>query len=122
MNPEQVVRDFCETVEKADIPALLAFFTDDAVYHNIPVDPVQGLDAIKSTLEMFMAPGSEVSFALRSIAVSGNTVLTERLDVVTMNGKRAELPVMGTFEVTDDGKISAWRDYFDMQQLMSQVS
>ncbi|HWM52333.1 MAG TPA: limonene-1,2-epoxide hydrolase family protein, partial [Thermoplasmata archaeon] len=26
-----------------------------------------------------------------------------------------ELPVMGTFEVSD-GKIRAWRDYFDMNQ------
>jgi limonene-1,2-epoxide hydrolase len=27
---------------------------------------------------------------------------------------------MGTFELSD-GKISAWRDYFDMQQYMSQL-
>ena len=27
---------------------------------------------------------------------------------------------MGTFEV-DDGKITAWRDYFDMNQFMSQM-
>jgi limonene-1,2-epoxide hydrolase len=27
---------------------------------------------------------------------------------------------MGTFEV-DDGKITAWRDYFDMNQFMSQL-
>ena len=31
------------------------------------------------------------------------------------------LPVMGTFEVRD-GKISAWRDYFDMAQATKVLS
>ena len=30
-----------------------------------------------------------------------------------VGGKKIELPVMGVFEITD-GKIAAWRDYFDM--------
>lgn len=122
MEPEQVVRDFCETVRRVDVKALLAFFTEDAVYHNIPVDPVQGLEAIESTLNQFMTPGGEASFELKAIATSGNKVLTERVDVLTMGGKRVEIPVMGTFEITPDGKISAWRDYFDMQQVVSQMS
>jgi len=121
MEPEQVVRNFCETVKQVDLKALLAFFTEDAVYHNIPVDPVRGHAAIESTLAQFMAPGGEASFELKAIATSGNKVLTERVDVLTMGGKRIEVPVMGTFEVTPDGKISAWRDYFDMQQVMSQL-
>jgi limonene-1,2-epoxide hydrolase len=28
---------------------------------------------------------------------------------------------MGTFEVSEDGKLSAWRDYFDMAQLTEQL-
>jgi hypothetical protein len=36
--------------------------------------------------------------------------MTERVDVFKLPGKSFELPVMGTFEVSD-GKISAWRDY-----------
>ena len=121
MDPEKVVRDFCETVRQVDLKALLAFFTEDAVYHNIPVDPVQGHAEIEATLAQFMSPGGEASFELKAIATSGNTVLTERVDVLTMGGKRIEIAVMGTFEVTSDGKISAWRDYFDMQQVMSQL-
>ncbi|HEV8574090.1 MAG TPA: limonene-1,2-epoxide hydrolase family protein, partial [Dehalococcoidia bacterium] len=41
------------------------------------------------------------------------SVLTERLDKFALGGKKIELPVMGVFELTD-GKIAAWRDYFDM--------
>ena len=43
---------------------------------------------------------------------------TER---VRLPGKEIALPVMGTFDVVD-GKIAAWRDYFDMNQFMSQLS
>ena len=55
------------------------------------------------------------------LAADGPVVLTERLDRFTWpTGDVAELPVMGTFEV-HDGKITQWRDYFDMQQFMSQL-
>jgi limonene-1,2-epoxide hydrolase len=46
----------------------------------------------------------------------------ERADV--MRRKDAEpisLPVTGVFEI-EDGKIAAWRDYFDMATITSQFS
>jgi len=46
--------------------------------------------------------------------------MTERVDVFKLPGKSVELPVMGTFEV-NGGKISAWRDYFDLNQFMSRM-
>lgn len=40
--------------------------------------------------------------------------MNERTDVMRrQDGGEIELPVMGVFEVRD-GRISAWRDYFDM--------
>ena len=122
MDGEKIIREFCAAVEKSDVQVLLPFFTEDAVYHNIPMEAVQGRAAIEATLGGFMTPGTESRFELKAIAASGNTVLTERVDVLTMGGKRIEIAVMGTFEMTDDGKISAWRDYFDMQQVTSQMS
>jgi limonene-1,2-epoxide hydrolase len=46
--------------------------------------------------------------------------MTERVDVFRLSHKSFELQVMGTFEVTD-GKINAWRDYFDMNQFSSRM-
>ena len=40
-------------------------------------------------------------------------MLTERVDKFLVKGQWIELPVMGTFEVSD-GRIRAWRDYFDL--------
>lgn len=48
-------------------------------------------------------------------------MLTERRDRFLMGGKWVELPVLAAFEFKGD-KISARRDYFDMNQFTSQLS
>jgi len=53
-SPIDVVRGFCAAwSDNLGTIELAAFFTDDAVYHNIPVDPVVGKDAIRNTIAMF---------------------------------------------------------------------
>ncbi len=121
MNAESVVLDFCGAFARQDLEELLGFFADDAVYHNIPLEPAVGLDAIRATLGIFVVPGSEAKFEIRSVASNGNTVLTERVDHLSIGGKPVVVPVMGAFEVNADGKISAWRDYFDMAQVAQQT-
>ena len=118
---EEVVRDFCQAFSRQDVEELLRFFADDAVYHNIPVEPVQGKAAIEATLRQFLDPSGEASFEIKYLACTGGIVLTERVDRFVVNGKRVELPVMGAFEVGPDGRIRAWRDYFDMAQFTKQL-
>jgi limonene-1,2-epoxide hydrolase len=121
MNAEKAVRSFCNAVSRCKSAELVDYFTPDAVYHNIPIDPVSGHEAIRATLAQFVDIATETEFDIRALAVTGSKVLTERIDRFTINGRRVELAVMGTFEVAADGKISAWRDYFDMQQFMKQL-
>src|SRR5438105_2976413 len=130
-SPIEVVRRFCaawgSNMATAD---LAAFFTDDAVYHNIPFAPVIGRDAIGKNIGSFIRPGKaaapgivpveSIDFRIINIAANGPVVMTERVDVFTLPDKSFELPVMGTFEVRD-GKIKAWRDYFDVNQFTSRV-
>jgi limonene-1,2-epoxide hydrolase len=113
---EQVVRDFCTAVSKRDADALRPYFSDDVVYHNIPMDPAEGIEATMATIDMFVAMSEALEFEIHHLASDGSTVLTERTDTFTINGKTAALPVMGAFHVLD-GKITAWRDYFDMGQV-----
>ena len=122
MSAASVIRDFCQAISRQDVKEILGFFTEDAVYHNIPLDPVQGKAAIEATLRLFLDPKGKAEFEVRALAASGSTVLTERIDRFMFGGKQVELPVMGAFEVTPQGKISAWRDYFDMAQVTKQIS
>ena len=39
--------------------------------------------------------------------------MNERSDYITINGRAVVLPISGVFEIRD-GKITAWREYFDL--------
>ncbi len=111
--PERVVSEFCAAWSRRDIDELLGYFTDDAVYHNMPMAPVQGDDAIRAVFDFFVTPAETIAWEIRHLAATGDVVLTERVDRFTMSGKQIELPIAGVFEIRG-GKLAAWRDYFDM--------
>jgi limonene-1,2-epoxide hydrolase len=114
--PEEVVRSFCASVRQRDAGVVRPYFSDDVVYHNIPMDPAEGIEATMAMIEMFFGICDELDFEIHHLASDGEAVLTERTDTFTMQGKTAPLPVMGVFHVRD-GKITVWRDYFDMGQV-----
>jgi len=118
--PVEIVTQFCDQVAAGDAAKAADFFSDDAVYHNIPLDPVDGRDAIRDTIGMFLGMADKVWFDTLHIVADGPLVLTERIDHFAQGDRDIALPVMGAFEVSD-GKITAWRDYFDMNQFMSQM-
>ncbi|HEX4435127.1 MAG TPA: limonene-1,2-epoxide hydrolase family protein [Acidimicrobiales bacterium] len=113
---EEVVRDFCAAASTRDPSVLRAFFSDDIVYHNIPMEPAEGIEATMAVIDMFIGMCDALQFEVHHLSSDGTTVLTERTDVFSIKGKSAPLPVMGAFDVVD-GKITAWRDYFDMAQV-----
>ena len=124
-SPIEVVRRFCAAwSDNVTAAALAAFFTDDAVYHNIPLTPITGREAIAKTIVSFIRPGApgieSIEFRVINIAANGSVVMTERVDVFKLPGKTFEMQVMGTFEIRD-GKINAWRDYFDMNQFTTRM-
>jgi limonene-1,2-epoxide hydrolase len=120
--PTEVVQQLIDAFNAVNMDRIMGHFADDAIYHNIPVAPVTGRAAIRGAVQRFMGMASHVDWQLRNIAVSGTgVVLTERVDRFLINGKWVELPVMGAFEVAG-GKITAWRDYFDMKQFQTQLA
>lgn len=121
-DPKQVVLDFCGAWEALDQQRILDAFTDDAIYHNMPMAPAQGKEAINALLTMILGQAADgVRFEIKHIVADGNVVLTERVDTFTLGDRKIKLDVMGTFELRD-GKIAAWRDYFDMAQWTKQAA
>lgn len=111
---ETLVREFCDAWAKRDPDLITEYFTDDGVYHNIPMQPLEGKDAIRAFLAGLMSGIAHVEFKILHIVANGDVVMTERIDEFrTGDGREGAFAVMGVFEVRD-GKISAWRDYFDM--------
>jgi limonene-1,2-epoxide hydrolase len=118
---EKIVNDFCKAFARKNLEELVGYFTDDAVYHNMPMEPAKGKDAIRKTINTFLPMATSIEFKILKSVSAGNVVMNERVDMFDMGGKRIELPVAGVFEI-QNGKISLWRDYFDLQSWTKQVS
>lgn len=120
MSPTEIVENFIDAWNRMDWDVVVNSLAEDVIYHNIPMEKIEGREAAAAFITG-MQPVS-VNWETISIAASGNKVLTERIDNFEMpGGKNISLPVMGTFEV-EDGKIKAWRDYFDLATFASQMA
>lgn len=117
----QMVEDFIDAFNAKDVDAIMAFFSDDPIYHNMPSGPVTGTGPVRDLITSFVSPASSIDWEMLHIAQTGDTVLTERMDRFVLGGKNVELPVMGAFDIKD-GKITAWRDYFDMATWTKQMA
>ena len=115
-HPVDVVREFCALMERRDPEALRPLLADDAIYQNVGMPAFTGVDAIVENMgaQFSMFPDA-YAFEIVNIASDGSVVLTERLDYIQApDGSKPAIPVMGTFVVSDDGKINRWTDYFDV--------
>jgi limonene-1,2-epoxide hydrolase len=111
--PADVVREFCDAVDRKDLEAVDRLLDEHVVYHNVGSEPAVGRDATLAAVKFQFDMFEPIAFRILNLAAHGDTVLTERVDEVTATGITAPVPVMGAFEVCD-GRITAWRDYFDM--------
>jgi limonene-1,2-epoxide hydrolase len=118
----QVIRNFLAAWASGDARALADYFTDDAVVINDAVNTVKGREAIFEHFKGQLSMITDCDFEVTTIASEGNTVFTERFDRMKIAGAPVELPVAGVFEVNDEGKLTAWRDYFDLNSVMTQLA
>ena len=109
---DRLVRDFIAAWEQRDSDFIIGCFTDDAVYHSMPLSPIEGKHAIADWVRAFenTKPGRlEVHHQI----AAADVVMDERTDRIMLNGHPVTLPITGVFEV-NEGRIAAWREYFDL--------
>lgn len=117
MTPQETIEAFIAHWNSGDMEAMYALCGEDVIWHNIPMAPIHGKPAMREAVAGFMAEVDACDWQIHAIAANGNAVLTERTDAFTLkNGRRAAIRVMGTFELGADGRITCWRDYFDMAE------
>lgn len=112
-NNEQTIREFIAAWSNLDVEELVGYFTMDGIYHNMPIDPVQGADNLRGFIKAFLTGWEKTDWEILNIVAQGDIVMAERVDRTVVGGKTVNLPCLGVFEMRD-GKIAVWRDYFDM--------
>jgi len=115
---ERIVRDFIAAWSRLDADELGGYFTDDAVYWNMPIQPVTGRDNIVKFIDGFLAGWTETNWEILNLMAAGDMVMVERVDRTRAGDKAVDLPVFGVFEMKD-AKIKEWREYFDFATYMN---
>ncbi len=112
---------FLAAFDNQDLDAIAAAVTEDVLYHNIPMEPINGRAGVRAALAGMVGGAEKVEFIVHAIAESADgKVLSERTDRFLLGGKWISVRVMGTFEYRN-GLISVWRDYFDLNEFTQQM-
>jgi limonene-1,2-epoxide hydrolase len=123
-NCEKTVNDLFAAWRRIDLDEIMSHFTADAVWDNVPMNaPAKGAPAIREMTNGFLKDMTSFEAKILKTTHVGNLLFNERVDTIVMkNGKKADVPVVGVFELNDAGKIKAWRDYFDLATFTKQLS
>lgn len=100
-----------------DKDRFLSFFAADVEYIlHTSARPLKGLDWLGRFLDKYFADMTDVVWRIDRWAQNGNKLLVEGYEEYRerATGKRVGHPYMGIVEFNDQGKITAMRDYFEM--------
>jgi ketosteroid isomerase-like protein len=109
----QLVESYWDHYFRKDWKKFAGFFTADANYTDVGVDPIGAIGPaqIIARLRMGIDPTSSYEHLCRHIIAQGNLVVTEHVEVWGFKtGERFEHPFVSVMELRD-GKIARWHDY-----------
>jgi len=117
-----IVRDFIRAYVRRDVDAALELVTDDFVFENVPMPEstiVSGKQQFRERMGGLLAAAERVEWEILNQVDGGDVVMNERVDVFyfpegLFAQTRTVTRVVGVFELRD-GKIAAWRDYYDLK-------
>lgn len=116
-----VVDAFIAAIERRDLDAAMRLVHPDCEYDNVPIGPVHGHEAMRRVLEPMVARSEEILWPVARSASNGTIVFNERVDRFRAGDRWIEIAVAGVWEV-EDGLITLWRDYFDLETYRRQSS
>jgi limonene-1,2-epoxide hydrolase len=110
-----IIRRLQQAVAARDKQAFLDFFAADIEYHyHVGSRPLLGLAWVDKFITKYWANNVGATWVISRHAETDDCLLTEgREEYVNADGDKVVHPYMGIIEFKD-GKITGWRDYFQM--------
>jgi limonene-1,2-epoxide hydrolase len=119
---EKIVTGLLNAWSRLDFAAAIQLAADSFAYQPDPsAKLIQGRDAVLAEWQSYLKFMKSYEFKTLHMLSSGNVVMMERLEWIGTRRGKTELPIMGVFELSD-GKLTAWRDYWDTKMAAPLVS
>ena len=113
----QLVLDFLQRLSGGDVDGACELLASDVEYINVSLPTINGRERVRAALGRMMSRrGAGFEVVVHASAADGDTVLTDRTDILVFGPVRIEFWVYGRF-VVRDGQIAVWRDSFDWLNL-----
>ncbi|MDA8367140.1 MAG: nuclear transport factor 2 family protein [Actinomycetota bacterium] len=118
---EARVRAFFETWKTRDPDRLAQFFAPGASWTEPNREPAVGIEMVRAVLGVDTSFARAFEFEFLTIGTIGRSVFTERIDRFVVADRAIAMSVAGIFEFDPDGRITAWRDYYDWAHLRREL-
>lgn len=110
-HPKDVLQKWVQAFNQADVEALVRLYHEDAVNHQMALESVAGIKAIRQMFEQEFAT-TEMTCIIENLFEDGDWAIMEWRDPKGLRG-------CGFFQIRD-GKISLQRGYWDRLSFQEQ--
>ncbi len=117
----RLIERFWSDLYERDYDKVGSYFAEDGLYEDVPAPDsgAVGPKAVAARLRIGLEPVDRCVHHLHRMVSEGDTVVTEHTeDWHFHSGEVVSLPFV-SIHVVKDGRIVLWRDYWDMNTLMS---
>lgn len=118
--PGEIVTALIRACERRDLDAVCALVAEDIEYDNVPIGKVYGPEGVRKVLSGGVTDAaSEIEWRVHEQVEQGEVVMQERVDRFLVGDRWVEIPIAALFRV-QGGRITLWRDYFDLDSYRKQ--
>ena len=122
-SPAAITTRFLDAVETRDLDAVLACFSPDAVWQNVPHPPSVGREAIGTLLGGILERSDRVRWDVVTDAYADDRAWLERVDRFWIDGEEYAVRCNGVLEIdTESGLITEFRDYVDLGEWRARLA
>ena len=118
---EMAVRNLMASWSDRDRADVGAYLSEDAVFLNGPRGVYHGAESIAALFRRNLSATSRFGVDIKTLVSDGHTVMVERIDKFEIDGRSLGMELVGVFDVDDDGRITRWREYYDLRSFEEEL-
>lgn len=120
-SPESQVHRFFDAWVDPKVEELSSFFTTDASWVDGPQGVRRGAYVIGAEIAAQLKAVGGVGVEVVTMLCEGRTVMVEQVSRATVCDTPISTVVMAVFEFDADGRITQWREAYDLSSMMNQI-